>query len=181
MLLLDIPRIPPDGLDLDEALDPPSLHLEDETEFVLRPGARLVCHVDLVDGATIHVRGRLEGSLEAGCARCLEPYALPVRQELDLFYLPRAADRPQEQEEEVGLSDHDVVVGYYDGDGLDLGEAMREQIVLGLPLKPLCREDCRGRCPGCGQDRNRQACACPAAEEPGDPRLAPLRKLLDKN
>jgi uncharacterized protein len=181
MLLLEIPRIPPEGLDLDEALDVPSLHLEGEKDFVLGPGARLVCHVDRVDGTTIHVRGRLSGSLETGCARCLEPYPLELAQEMDLFYLPRAKGEPQEQEEDVELSDRDVIVGYYDGDQLDLGEAMREQIVLGLPLKPLCREDCRGRCPSCGRDRNRQSCTCPPPEEPGDPRFADLRKLIDRN
>jgi uncharacterized protein len=181
MLLIDIPRIPPEGLDVDEALDVPSLHLEGETDFVWRPGGRVKCHVDMVDGTTIHVRGRLEGSLDTECSRCLERYPVPVGQELDLFYLPRAKGEPLEQEEEVELSDHQVVVGYYDAERLDLGEVMREQIVLGLPLKPLCREDCRGRCPSCGQDRNTKPCACPPAEEPEDPRLAPLRKLFGKN
>jgi len=181
MLLIDIPRIPPAGLDLEEALDAPSLHLEGETEFVLRPGARVKCHVDLVDFTTLHVRGRLEASLDTECGRCLERYPLAVGQELDLFYLPRAKNEPQEQAEEVELSDHEVVVGYYDGDRLDLGEVIREQIVLGLPLKPLCREDCRGRCPSCGQNRNTEPCTCPPAEEPVDPRLAPLRKLFGKN
>jgi uncharacterized protein len=181
MLLIEIPRVPPEGLDLDEALDASALHLEGETEFVLRPGARLQCHVDLVDGTTLHVRGRLTGSLETDCARCLERYPLALGQELDLFYLPRAKGEPQAQEEDVELDDREVVVGYYDADRLDLGEVMREQIVLGLPLKPLCREDCRGRCPSCGQDRNRQACACPPDQEPLDPRLAPLRKLFGKN
>jgi uncharacterized protein len=180
MLVIDIPRIPPEGLDVDEALDRASLHLEGEADVVLRPGGRVTCHVDLVDGGTIHVRGRLVGSLDAECARCLESYPLGVGQELDLFYLPRAKGEPQEQAEEVELSDHEVVVGYYDGEQLDLGEAMREQIVLGLPLKPLCREDCRGRCPSCGQDRNTKTCACPPAEEPEDARLAPLRKLFGK-
>jgi len=181
MLLIEIPRIPTEGLDLDEALDPLALHLEGESEFVLGPGARLVSHVDLVDGTTVHVRGRLEGALDTECGRCLERYTIPVGQELDLFYLPRAAGRPQEQEEDVELSDREVVVGYYDGDRLDLAEVMREQIVLGLPLKRLCREGCRGRCPSCGQDRNKTPCACPPAEEPGDLRLAPLRKLFDTN
>jgi uncharacterized protein len=181
MLLIEIPRIPPEGLDIDEALDAPSLHLEGETEFVLRPGARLTCHVDLVDFTTVHVRGRLEGSLDTECARCLEQYPRAMGQELDLFYLPRAKGEPQEQAEEVELSDHEVVVGYYDADRLDLAEVIREQIVLGLPLKPLCREDCRGRCPSCGRDRNSEPCTCPPAEEPIDPRLAPLRKLFGKN
>jgi uncharacterized protein len=181
MLLIEIPRIPPEGLDLDEALEARALGLEAETEFTLRPGARLVCHVELVDGTTVHVRGRLAASLDTECGRCLEPYALPAEQELDLFYLPRADSRPQEQEEDVELGDRDVVVGYYDGDTLDLGEVMREQIVLALPLKPLCSEGCRGRCASCGRDLNQGACGCPPAEEPIDPRMAPLRKLIDRN
>ena len=102
-------------------------------------------------------------------------------QELDLFYLPRGGAPEEAQEEEVELTDRDVVVGYYEGDRLDLGEVVREQILLALPLKPLCREDCRGLCPACGQNRNLVPCGCPPPEEPGDPRLEPLRKLVDKN
>jgi uncharacterized metal-binding protein YceD (DUF177 family) len=181
MLLIEIARIPPEGQDVDEPLDATALHREGETEFRLGPGGHVVCKVDLVDGTTVHVRGRLSGTVKTECGRCLESYSIPVGQELDLFYLPRAQGRPQEQEEEIELSDREVVVGYYEGERLDLGELLREQIVLGLPMKRLCREDCRGRCPSCGQDKNQGACACPPAEEPGDPRLAPLRKLFDKS
>jgi uncharacterized protein len=181
MLVIEIPRIPPEGLDVDEALDAHNLHLEGETEFRLGAGAHLACKVDLMDGTTVHVRGRLSGSVSTGCGRCLEDYELSVGQELDLFYLPHVQGRPQEQEEEVELTDREVVVGYYDGERLDLGEVLREQIVLGLPLRRLCREDCLGRCPSCGQNRNQVSCACPPAEETADPRLAPLRKLFQKN
>jgi uncharacterized protein len=180
MLLIDIPRIPPEGLDLDEALDTAALHMEGETEVEVAAGTRLVCHVYVVDGATVHVRGRLAGNLATDCGRCLERYLLALAQELDLFYLPRAAERPQEQDEEVELSDRDVVVGYYDGERIDLAEVMREQILLGVPLKRLCREDCKGRCASCGRDLNQGACACPPVAEPEDPRLAPLRKLFDR-
>jgi uncharacterized protein len=181
MLLIDIPRIPSEGLDLDEALEPVALHLEGEEEFRLCPGARLRGRIEVVDGRTVHVRGRLESSVEIDCSRCLEGYALALGQELDLFYLPRPAGQDEAQEEEVELTDRDVVVGYYDGDQLDLGEVVREQIILGLPLKPLCREDCRGLCPTCGRNRNASACGCPPLEEPGDPRFEALRKLVDKN
>jgi uncharacterized protein len=182
MLLLDIPRIPKEGLDLDEALDPAALHIEGEAELDLRPGGRLRCHVELVDGTTVHVRGRLEAAVAVDCARCLARTPVTLGQDLDLFYLPRAAGRPEEQEEEVRLDDHDVVVGYYEADRLDLGEVVREQLLLGLPSKPLCREGCLGLCPTCGKDRNQEgACSCPPAEEGGDPRLEPLRQLADKN
>jgi uncharacterized protein len=181
MLLIDTPRIPPDGLDLDEALDPAALHVEGEREFQLEPGGRLRAHVDLVDGTTVHVRGRLSGSVRLDCGRCLERYHVPLDHELDLFYLPRAAEPSQDQEDEVELSDREVVVGYYEGTRLDLGEVVREQIFLSLPLKRLCREDCHGLCPTCGQNLNAGACGCPAPEEPEDPRLAPLRRLIDEN
>ena len=132
-------------------------------------------------GPRVHVRGRLQGSVATECGRCLEDYELSVGQELDLFYLPRAQGRPQEQAEEVELSDRDVVVGYYDGERLDLGEVLREQIVLGLPLRRLCprglpralRELWPGPQPG--------DLRLPATEEIGDSRLAPLRKLFQKN
>ena len=180
MLLIDIPRVPPEGLDLDEALDPAAVHLDGDAEVSLRPGARLRAHVEVVDATTLHVRGRLDGTVEVDCARCLERCGATLGQELDLFYLPRTAERPEEQEEEVELSDRDVVVGYYENDHLDLGEVVREQILLGLPLKPLCREDCRGLCPGCGKNRNAGPCGCTPEEEPGDSRLEPLRRLIDK-
>ena len=180
MLLIDIPRIPPDGLHLDEVLEPAAVHLDGDEELSLRPGARLRGHVEVVDGTTLHLRGRLDGTIEIDCARCLERYGVTFGQELDLFYLPRAAGQPEAQEEEVELSDRDVVVGYYENDHLDLGEVVREQILLGLPLKPLCREDCRGLCPGCGKNRNAGPCGCTPEEEPGDSRLEPLRRLIDK-
>jgi uncharacterized protein len=180
MLLIDIPRIPPEGLDLDEDLDVASLHLEGEQEFLLQPGAHLRAHVDLVDGTTVHVRGRLSATVQPECGRCLERYGAAVSQEVDLFYLPRARERPRDEEEEVELGDHEVVVGYYDGQRLDLGEVMREQVVLSLPLKRLCSDTCLGLCRSCGRNLNAGQCGCPAPQEPEDPRLAPLRRLMDK-
>ncbi len=179
-LQIDIARIPPDGLDLDEVLDPASVHVDGETEFRLRSGARLRCRIELVDGTTVHVRGPLTASLEPECGRCLERYLVSVDQELDLFYLPRGTQQPEEQEDEVELSDRDVVVGYHDGSQLDLGEVVREQLFLSLPLKRLCRRDCRGLCPSCGKNLNTVECGCPPPEEAKDLRLLPLRGLIDK-
>ena len=103
---------------------------------------------------------------------------MDVAQKLDLFYLPRLASRPEDEEEEVELDDHEVVVGYYDDERLDLGEVVREQLLLSLPMKRVCREECQGICPTCGRNRNTASCACAAPEEPVDSRLEPLRKLV---
>jgi uncharacterized protein len=179
MLVIDISQIPPEGLAVDEGLDAPSLHLEGEEGFSLGSGGRLRCRLERVDGDTVHVRGRLAAPRGLECARCLEAYALPLDQELDLFFLPQRPGDEEGVEDEVELDDHEMVVAYYENDRLDLGEVVREQCILSLPLKPLCREDCRGRCVSCGRNRNLESCGCPAPEEAADPRLAGLKKLFD--
>ncbi|HSD66481.1 MAG TPA: hypothetical protein VLF95_07260, partial [Vicinamibacteria bacterium] len=109
MLLIEMSRIPPEGLDLDEGFEAAAVHLDGEQELSLRPGGRLRGHVEVVDGTTLHVRGRLDAAVEIDCARCLERYPVELGHELDLFYLPQAAEQPEAQEEDVELSDREVV------------------------------------------------------------------------
>jgi len=92
---------------------------------------------------------------------------------LDVRYLP-ASELSSDDEREV--AEEDVDISYYTDDQIDLIELLREQFYLALPMKPLCREDCRGLCPQCGVNRNTGTCEC----EPGweDPRLAPLKGLI---
>lgn len=122
-------------------------------------------------------RFRIEGGvrtvLELPCSRCLEPYRLPVDASLDLRYLP-VSERSSGDDAEV--AEEDVDVSFYQDDQIDLSELVREQCYLALPMKPLCREECRGLCPQCGVNRNTGTCDC----EPGweDPRLAPLKGLI---
>lgn len=174
MLLLEVARIPPEGLDLAEDLTPGALHVEPGEEFALAPGGSLECRVERGDEESVHVLGRIGASLELSCGRCLEGFSLPVRQQVDVFYLP---ERPGEgEEEDVELKDRDMIVAYYSAGRIDLGELVREQLYLALPMKRLCREDCRGLCPRCGVNRNHEGCDCPPEET--DPRLAPLAGLL---
>jgi uncharacterized protein len=178
-LLIDVSKVPPEGLEIDAELDEETLHLEGEESFILVDG-RLKCRLERGDDDSVHVRGRLGARLELQCGRCLETFDFTVGQDLELFYLPHARDAEQEDEDEVELSDRDMVVAYYRNRRLDLAEVVREQLFLTLPLRRLCREDCQGLCPSCGVNRNATACAC-KTEEPEDPRLAPLRKLFDKD
>jgi uncharacterized protein len=182
MLLIELTAIPPEGLSVDEPLDPASLHVEGEHTFGLRTGGRLACRLERVDGGSVHVRGELQAALDLECNRCLASFAFPVEQDLDLFYLPHhQGNEGAEEEEEVELDDHDMVVAYHDGVRLDLGEIVREQIFLAVPPKRLCREECKGRCPRCGADLNAAPCACPVPEVPQDSRFAALKKLFPKD
>jgi uncharacterized protein len=78
--------------------------------------------------------------------------------------------QPERQIEEDDLS-----TAFYDNDEIDLGQLMREQFYLSIPMKPLCGDDCRGLCPICGTNLNRGACECKREWE--DPRLAVLKTL----
>jgi uncharacterized protein len=105
-------------------------------------------------GRTITVEGRLEARIGLTCCRCLKPLTKDLRTEFRYAYLP-AERMPREADTEV--SEEDVGMGFYD-DVIDLGEIAVEQIVLEIPMKPLCGEGCRGLCPYCGIDLNVADC-----------------------
>ncbi|MFB3918241.1 MAG: DUF177 domain-containing protein [Terriglobales bacterium] len=122
----------------------------------------------------IRVRGDLAAEFELSCARCLEPVAHTVMRDFDLLYRPQGVDAGQE---ELTISGAEAEIGYYTGDGLLLEDVLREQVLLALPLKTVCREDCKGLCPQCGNNRNYESCTCgPAA----DPRWEALKGIKDK-
>lgn len=178
-LEIDVAKIPPEGTEVNAELEAHALHLEGEGSFVLQAGGGLRCRVERGEEDTVHVFGHLGAQLGLECHRCLEPFSLPVEMDLDLYYLPhREGTSPEEEDEQdVELSDRDMVVAYYRGERVDLGEMVREQLLLSIPMKRVCRSDCRGLCPICGTNRNQAPCEC--RPEP-DLRLAPLRDILKK-
>lgn len=121
--------------------------------------ARITGQVSLSQhGQDILVRGSLSGQLELACGRCLEPFAAPVAIDFDLLLVPGPPGASPEEEE---LSSTDLDLDYYTGEIVDLEGLLREQIILMLPLKPLCDEACKGLCPQCGANLNRETCTCP--------------------
>ncbi len=127
------------------------------------------------DGGKVRLVGRLDALLELVCCRCLEPFPLVVCVDVDLLYLP-ASDNTGAGE--VRIEESDLRTAYYRDAQIDLGQLMEEQFQLALPMKPLCRTDCRGLCAVCGGNRNTTACQCVARWD--DPRLAVLKGLLNQ-
>jgi uncharacterized protein len=113
-------------------------------------------------GPEICIRGRLVTRLEACCDRCLSSVVIPVEQEFNLFYRPVSAIA---REEEVELPEDELGVGFFSGDGIELADVVTEQVILALPMKVLCRTDCRGLCPVCGANLNIEKCGCLPAQE----------------
>lgn len=120
----------------------------------------------------VRIQGRLSVEMEADCDRCLEPCRFPIETEFDLFYEPVSR---LERAEEVEIGAREADVGFYEGDGLELNDILRERVLLALPMQRVCREECRGICPGCGQNRN--ACDCGCEVKPVDERWAALKQL----
>ena len=114
--------------------------------------------------------GRVKTTLELRCGRCLEPFTLPVDSEFDLRYLPHAQNTGEGERE---VEEDDLTTAFYTNEEIDLGHLMSEQFYLVLPMKPLCRPDCKGLCPTCGANWNRDTCTCDNTWE--DPRLAALK------
>jgi uncharacterized protein len=123
-------------------------------------------------GQDILVRGNLAGQLELACSRCLEPFAAPAAIEFDLLLVPGPVHATAAQ---VELSPEDLDLDYYTGEIVDLESILREQIILMLPLKPLCDEACKGLCPHCGANLKSETCSC--STDAVDSPFARLAKL----
>jgi uncharacterized protein len=120
--------------------------------------------------------GTVSTTIELACVRCLEPFQAPVRESFDVLYMPHTG---QPGEEDKQIEDNDLTTAFYSDHVIDLGQLMLEQFYLAVPMKPLCRDDCRGLCPTCGTNLNTGSCAC--AMTWADGRLAELRDLLEKD
>jgi len=120
----------------------------------------------------LRLRGKLSAQLELQCARCLEPVSRDIKREFELLYRPLGADAGRD---ELSVTDAEAEIGYYQGDGLLLEDVLREQVLLALPLKVTCREDCKGLCPQCGKNLNQEQCSC--STEVDDPRWAALKEV----
>jgi uncharacterized protein len=123
----------------------------------------------------IRIAGDLNTTVELDCARCLEAAIQTVNRKFDLLYRPLGSDGGRA---ELSVTAAEAEVGYYEGDGILLEDTLREQVLLDLPLKAICREDCKGLCPHCGMNLNNAQCSC--AEPLEDPRWSVLKDLRSK-
>jgi uncharacterized protein len=139
--------------------------------------------VELIEPAAVNGRVRLAGNevfvnghvgtrVKVECDRCLQPVELPVDSDFELEYIP---DSEYEASEAAELTEAEMSVSVFDGDAVDVDEIVKEQVLLAVPTRMLCREDCKGICPECGRDRNTGECSCVTNDI--DPRWAALKNL----
>jgi len=120
----------------------------------------------------IRLRAHFSGTFEVLCARCIEPVEQPLQGDFDLIFRPGGVDNSPG---EHAITEDETEIGYYEQSGLLLEDAVREQVLLALPGRTLCQEDCKGLCPQCGANRNLNPCDC--EERPVDMRWNALAGL----
>ncbi|MFV2073089.1 MAG: DUF177 domain-containing protein [Thermoanaerobaculales bacterium] len=169
---IDLSRVEQEPLGFREAieLDPERLDCE-------QVAATMTVHLEgkvRTQGQVFQVSGRCVASGPLVCSRCLEPVPWSLEEPFTVAYRP-ATVAPTE--DELGLEEEDLDVVFLEETRLDLAELAVEQVLLALPMRVLCDDNCAGLCPRCGANRNHDgACRC---EPEVDPRWQALDGLAD--
>jgi uncharacterized protein len=167
MLRLDLARLDRERSLQIEARIPPDDPLWEDFEVVFVGPVEVRGRASWTGSGEVVVRGTLYAPLQQECRRCLEPVPVTLSEEITLVFLP-ATEPGMEDDGDTRLFEEDAAE-------LDLGQAVREEIILAIDPYVVCRPECKGLCPGCGTNLNEETCNC-SAEEP-DPRWDALRAL----
>jgi uncharacterized protein len=149
------------------ALDEEHVRLSGETAVRARASRK---------GEEVRLAGEIAATVEAQCDLCLRPFSVPLELNFETAFTP--SELENERAEHAELHGDDLITSVYEGGEIDLDEVVREQILLGLPTRLRCREDCKGLCPTCGADLNESECGCQKQEI--DPRWAALASLKER-
>jgi uncharacterized protein len=141
-------------------LDLPRIQVADDFELDYLQGELRLSR----NSRGILIQGLLETSIVSECARCLTPTLVPVD-----FQIEELFSYPPDPDADYSVDDTGI---------LDLAPLLREEAILAIPMGALCRPDCAGLCPQCGQNWNEGPCDCEPDEI--DPRFAVLREHRDK-
>jgi uncharacterized protein len=180
-MFIEVQKLEQHLIDFEEEIDPGALDLgEDFRQIEPLHTAGRAQLVEEQHGKhqivkDIRVDGSLDTRVQLACARCLEPVIQDVSHKFDLLYRPQGTDAGRE---ELSVTSAEAEVSYYQGEGLLLEDVLREQVLLALPLKAICRDDCKGLCPHCGENLNVEQCDCTEPVE--GPRWLALKDIREK-
>lgn len=172
-MILNIPQLR-EVEDLQFEMDGEACQFPEEAGKLKAP-VRVTAHIRKI-GTEITITGRISTMVEMACARCLKPHDEILTDTFEVAYHPLPT--LTKWNEEVELTEADMSTSYYEGETISLSELVHDQVVLLLPIQPLCHPACAGLCPSCGKNLNKGPCGC--STRAGDPRLAVLGQLLQR-
>ncbi len=167
-------EIPPLGRDVSWTL----AAVDDDAGISLAAPLAASCHVWLNGQNRAEIKGRLQGQVRLCCDRCLAEYPLELDSPFRLTAVVQDVDTALEDRDALEIDPEDGELLELESPCLDLSELARQQLLLALPEKRLCRDTCAGLCPHCGVNRNESRCAC--AQVVVDSPFAALAKLAGK-
>lgn len=176
-LKINVVTIPEEGLNVvlseDGAWFKECFPDSETLDFALRT-VDINCLITKTAG-TIFIKGKLSAIIDIGCSRCLEQTKLPFGADFSYTLIPAKV----ENKEDLELKEEELEISHYHGDFIDLTPIICEQIILQIPIKALCSEDCKGLCPHCGINLNVSSCNCHL--DFADNHMAVLKNFKVKN
>lgn len=173
--LLDLREVRGLEHQVDRSYQPAAFPVDRNSDYTVADTVSLILRVRK-DGEKYRLSGRVRTVLTLQCGRCLEPFDVQSEIMVDLLYLPESANHGEAESE---IQEDDLSTAFYRDEKIDLCLMAQEQFQLTLPMKPLCRDECRGLCPICGCNLNQQSCPCDTHWH--DPRLAGLKNFLNSD
>lgn len=168
---IEIEKLSPEGEPLAQTYPAGEPALGEENARLL--GETVVTARALRTGDEVKITGEISAQVEAECDLCLKAFTLPLDFKFDTSFISAESERGRTENVELRGSDLDSSI--YEGEEIDVDDLVREQILLALPTRLRCREDCKGLCPTCRADLNAAPCDCETREV--DPRWAALANL----
>jgi uncharacterized protein len=145
----------------------------DSPDFTLHQ-VDVSCLITRTSG-TVFIKGSFSAAIDIDCNRCLECASLPIGGDFTYTLIPAKA----ETREDLELTPEELEISYYQGDFINLAPIICEQIILQVPMKVLCSEECKGLCPHCGTNLNTSSCNCHLNFV--NDRMAVLKNFIVKN
>ena len=170
---IELDKLPEDRASFAHVYTPDEFSLEEE-HARLRELPKVTGRISRIDQGVL-IDGQISAVAELDCDRCLKSVGVPVETKFNVSYVTPAV---YESAHEAELQDQDLGLSIFDGETIDVDELVREQLLLALPARALCRDECKGLCPICGKDRNLDSCEC--QEKEIDPRWAGLENLVNR-
>ncbi len=169
-MLVKLKDIPEEGLHLRYKENPEQFSVSEYVNKDIEIDTHIIKSAD-----ALFINGSIEAELRMECSRCLKVFTVTINPNFSVNYmpLPKGSD-----EDELELGKGDMEIGFYKGDTFDIDDLIKEQIVLSIPMQPLCSLSCKGICPVCGQNLNIKECNC--GQENINPQFAALKNLLKK-
>lgn len=162
-MLIRVEDIKEDGLVLDweePAENFPALEELHEAGECVLPATLRVHLRALKVREMVEVEGTVETEARLACSRCLKEFTEPLSARFALTFTENLPEVGDEEEEEVELSAEEMGLTLFHGDEIDMRDAIAEQVIMAVPLRPLCSEGCKGLCQSCGADLNEGDCGC---------------------